>query len=171
MKTAFAALIMASIVLSVTSAAVADDSREQAPAAGQVPDAVMLPNTQSSGTIGGFRTPRRAAYCELQRVFADYYTDPWLYCWTPNDGFTLWLDAAARPRKSYDTDNKWNYASSLGLLPYGRSYWANADYRQGTGLARGKVLFRCRSRSTGLTCTNRAGHGFWLGRFRGYRLF
>jgi hypothetical protein len=22
-----------------------------------------------------------------------------------------------------------------------------------------------------LTCTNRAGHGWWLGRYKGYRLF
>ena len=33
------------------------------------------------------------------------------------------------------------------------------------------ALWRCVNRSTGLTCTNRAGHGFWLGRLRGSRLF
>jgi len=135
------------------------------------PAGVVVAIGQSSGTIGGFRTPGRAAYCEFQRVFADYYTDPWLYCWTPNDGFTLWLDVAGLPRKSYDTDNKWNYSGSVGLLGFGQNYWANANYKQGTGIGRGRVLFRCRSRSNGLTCTNRAGHGFWLGRFRGYRVF
>jgi hypothetical protein len=31
--------------------------------------------------------------------------------------------------------------------------------------------FWCISRRTGLTCVNRAGHGWWLGRVRGYRLF
>jgi hypothetical protein len=31
--------------------------------------------------------------------------------------------------------------------------------------------FRCTSRATGLTCVNRAGHGWWLGRFKGYWVF
>ena len=31
--------------------------------------------------------------------------------------------------------------------------------------------FWCTSRRTGLTCWNSAGHGWWLGRGRGYRLF
>jgi hypothetical protein len=133
--------------------------------------AVFVPSAQASGTIGGFRTPGRAAYCEFQRVYVDYYVDPWLYCWTPNDGFTLMLGVSGRPRKSYEVDNRWYYSTSVGLLRFGSNYWANASYQQGLGPGRGRVLFRCRSRSTGLTCTNRAGHGFWLGRYRGYRLF
>jgi hypothetical protein len=133
--------------------------------------AVTVPSAQASGTIGGFYTPGRAVYCELDRVFADVYTQPWLYCWTPNDGFTLWLGASGRPKKSYDIDNKWYHSGSVGLLRFGQNYWANADYQQGTRIGRGSVLFRCRSRSNGLTCSNRAGHGFWLGRYRGYRLF
>jgi Family of unknown function (DUF6636) len=31
--------------------------------------------------------------------------------------------------------------------------------------------FRCTSRPKGLTCANPSGHGFWLGRQRGFRLF
>lgn len=131
------------------------------------------PQAEASGTIGGFKTPARAAYCELQRVFADYYTDPWLYCWTPNDGFSLFLGVAGRPSKGYELESKWRYDASppLRLLRFGTSYWANASYRQGVGVGTGRVLFRCQSRSSGLMCENRGGHGFWLGRFRGYRIF
>jgi hypothetical protein len=31
--------------------------------------------------------------------------------------------------------------------------------------------WKCVSRATGLTCPNRAGHGWWLGRLRGSRPF
>jgi hypothetical protein len=31
--------------------------------------------------------------------------------------------------------------------------------------------FHCRYRRTGLTCRNRSGHGWWLGRRSGYRIF
>jgi len=31
--------------------------------------------------------------------------------------------------------------------------------------------FWCTSRRTGLLCWNRVGHGWWLGRYRGYRTF
>jgi len=129
---------------------------------------VLVPVTSASSTIGGFRSPTRAAYCELQRV---NYTPPYLYCWTPNDGFTLFLGSDGRPMKSYDIDNKWNYSGHGGLLRFGQNYWANAAYKQGVGAGRGVVLLRCASRTSGLTCRNRAGHGFWLGRFRGYQVF
>ena len=36
---------------------------------------------------------------------------------------------------------------------------------------RGTTVFICTSRRTGLTCSNRDRHGFWLGRYRGYRVF
>jgi hypothetical protein len=35
----------------------------------------------------------------------------------------------------------------------------------------GRLVFRCVSRRTGLTCTNARGHGWWIGRYHGYRLF
>jgi hypothetical protein len=35
----------------------------------------------------------------------------------------------------------------------------------------GRAAFRCVSRRTGLTCRNSRGHGFWIGRYRGYDLF
>jgi hypothetical protein len=31
--------------------------------------------------------------------------------------------------------------------------------------------FVCNSRSSGLTCQNARGHGWWLGRYVGYRVF
>lgn len=34
-----------------------------------------------------------------------------------------------------------------------------------------KLDYTCLSQRTGLTCKNRTGHGWWLGRFRGYRIF
>jgi len=82
-----------------------------------------------------------------------------LICWTPNDGFTVSMHRFDRPRRRYHKLNRSYYDPAPGrVLGFGQ-------------LAREPGCWTCVSRSSGLICTNRAGHGWWLGRFRGYRIF
>jgi hypothetical protein len=122
-----------------------------------------------------FYTPGKAAYCgSVQDITGDNvgYV-PWLYCWTPNDGFTIELrDTDRRPSARYVAKNRWHYEPSTRRLTYRQDWWLNRAGQEGTGTAGlGNVLIKCASRTSGLRCTNRHGHGFWLGRFRGFRLF
>lgn len=99
-----------------------------------------------------FRTPGEAAYCGRGDG-----ADIRLVCWTPNDGFTVTMGVRAKPRKMYLQGNRGYVQNQARVLRFGRTW------RGGS--------FVCRSRSSGLTCTNRRGHGWWLGRYVGYRLF
>jgi hypothetical protein len=103
--------------------------------------------------VADFKTPGGAAYCGITHGEAPYG----LICWTPNDGFTVSMRARSRAYKEYHRPNR-GYHDVVGqTLGFGQK-WAS-------------VGFRCVSRRTGLTCINRVGHGWWLGRYRGYRLF
>jgi hypothetical protein len=100
-----------------------------------------------------------------------------------DDGFTVWMRPNGIARKAYVEATRMRYADAYRRLTFrqnwwgsdlngaGRSYDLDERYREGTGSPRGTVQFVCKSRSTGPTCANRAGHGWWLGRFKGYRLF
>lgn len=99
-----------------------------------------------------FRTPGEAAYCGR-----DEFTGSHLICWTPNDGFTVSMGLRGTPRKSYVRGNRGFVQNQARLLYFGQTW------RGGS--------FVCRSRSTGLTCRNRRGHGWWLGRYVGYKIF
>jgi hypothetical protein len=101
-----------------------------------------------------FVTPRRAAYCGVSEGEAPHA----LICWTPDDGFTVAMGRRGRPTKGYDRQNKRYYEPTGRVLRFGQT-WKLAGY------------WRCTSRRSGLTCTNQAGHGWWLGRFSGYKLF
>ena len=77
---------------------------------------------------------------------------------------------ATLPPRPRDCDLDWGTVATLA--PAGRGQWgACVSDAVGPGavvLAYGKSInkapFRCTSRTTGLTCTNRAGHGFRLSR-------
>jgi hypothetical protein len=99
-----------------------------------------------------FRTPGEAAYCGR-----DEYRGTNLICWTPNDGFTVTMTLRESPGKTYRRGNRGFVQNLAPVLRFGRTW------RGGS--------FVCRSRTTGLTCVNRRGHGWWLGRYVGYRLF
>jgi len=127
-----------------------------------------------------FRTPQRAAYCEISpRNLAP--ENPVLACWTPNDGFTTYIahDSTSRDlRKRYEGRNlkRTPAGGRYPLLRFGKSFrWrcrtVSRSFADGCSSARGTTVFRCTSRSTGLTCVNRKRRGFWLGRFIGYRIF
>ncbi len=141
-------------------------------------------SARASHSVASFFTPNKAAYCKFHVPLGfDLKAPPVLECWTPNDGFTVAMRPRSAVRKAYVDDNKWRYARFIRRLTFKQDWWGSQTgdttdggvvvptYGEGTGSPRGTMLFRCRSRPTGLTCENRAGHGFWLGRFRGYRIY
>jgi hypothetical protein len=123
-----------------------------------------------------FHTPGKAAYCQVVPDITGGDAGPGyiapLECWTPNDGFSVRLSAyGGRPKYGYWSWNKKLYSRSP-LLGFGKSWWSNSTSKEGFDTSpRGTIHFRCISQASGLTCRNRKGHGFWFGRFRGYRLF
>jgi hypothetical protein len=124
-----------------------------------------------------FKTPGNAAYCYLALSLAP--ENPMLACWTPNDGFVASINhdttrgyagyGSARIFRAYTPPR-------YQVLGFGKSFnWrcrsVDASFAEGCSPTRGTIVFSCASRRTGLTCTNRDGHGFWLGRYRGYRVY
>jgi len=99
-----------------------------------------------------WKTPGEAAYCRVLGGPAR------IVCWTPNDGFTVTLYTTRRPEHFYYAGHR-DYYKAVRVLPFGY----RVSYGAGT--------IACRSTTGGLTCTNPAGHGFWLGRYHGYRVF
>jgi hypothetical protein len=95
-----------------------------------------------------FRTPGEAAYCGRSEGEAPVT----LICWTPNDGFTVSMSVRGSARKRYAVGNRGLVQNLAPVLRFGRSE------RLGS--------FVCHSRRSGLTCTNRRGHGWWLCRLR-----
>jgi hypothetical protein len=111
--------------------------------------------------FASFVTPDRAAYCGV-------WDGGYLMCWRPRDGLTLSMSRRGRPQRILDSNYRGYhdpesepvccYRRPSRVLPFGRSWARLRDWT-------------CVSRATGLTCTNRAGHGWWLGRKRGSQLF
>jgi hypothetical protein len=107
----------------------------------------------ASAAGANFVTPGAAAYCATDEDSGDY-----LVCWTPNDGFTVGMYWAGRSGKRYERANR-HYRTHAGrTLRFGQTW-------------RGSNGFTCVSTRNGLTCTNARGHGWWLGRYVGYRMF
>ena len=126
-----------------------------------VPTAPAPTPERSVGATTTFSTPRdssqryRAAYCRIQSPNAEAT----LYCWTPNDGYTLALTStgAAYRVRADETTNE-------DLTP--------DDYRVvGFGEETESSVFSCESDSSALTCRNPRGHGFRLPRYRGLPTF
>ena len=112
---------------------------------------VVAPTTAVASAA--FRTPGRAAYCGVTEGEPPFS----LICWTPNDGFTLAMGVHSRVSHAYDRMNR-GYNEPVRTLRFGQTWRVSGSWR-------------CTSRRTGLTCVNHAGHGWWLGRYRGYRTF
>ena len=102
--------------------------------------------------VSDFRTPKKAAYCGTGHGPGAAQ----LVCWTPNDGFTVRMSRRGKPKKRYLAANRGYYDYVGQVLGFGETWRSEG--------------FRCTSRRTGLTCRNKRNHGWWLGRFRGYRL-
>jgi len=108
---------------------------------------LVEPSPASAGV--DFRTPQGKAYCRTGQGAAV------LVCWTPNDGFTVRLGRSRPPSTGYVLRNQDHQPRVRRVLRFGERW-------RGSG-------FRCTSRRSGLTCRNRAGDGWWLGRRFGYR--
>ncbi len=102
-----------------------------------------------------FRTPGGAVYC------GESEGEPplTLICWRPADGLTAWMTRLGRSSFRIDRRNR-NHRDAVDppTLRYGRS-WREAGF------------WRCTSWSRRLTCTNLAGHGWWIGPEHGARRF
>jgi hypothetical protein len=108
----------------------------------------------SADAVSDFVTPRRAGYCAVSEGEPPLH----LVCWRPRDGLTFAMGQRGRATRRIAPDLRGYYDPSTGrLLRFGQT-WAIPRF------------WRCVSRPTGLTCTNRSGHGWWLGRRHGSRL-
>jgi len=129
----------------------------------------------ASHSFPSFFTPGKLAYCKLHKdLSGENSFTPYLNCWRPRDGFTVTLESTGRPLYGPLKENKGPVQSVVlasWLLRFGDTWWGNRRGEDGRGRGKGRVLFRCTSRTSGLTCRSISGHGFWLGRARGYRIF
>ncbi|HEX8073370.1 MAG TPA: nuclear transport factor 2 family protein [Thermoleophilaceae bacterium] len=113
------------------------------------------PTESATTALTSFRTPRdpdeefSAAYCRLKGG-----VNAVLYCWTPNDGYTLELREGAGYSRVPDDD-----------LNRGRAPGGGATLDFG---ARAKLApFTCTSSVSALSCVDGDGRGFRLPRYRG----
>lgn len=119
--------------------------------------AVLVP-AQAFAIAIYFGTPNNAVYCGMGPDSPHKRSQEYIHCFTPNDGFDVWMSRSGRPTASYVRAERGQYVQPYKRLAFGQS----------VSLLPG---FKCTSRATGLTCVNAQGHGWWLGRFKGYRLF
>jgi hypothetical protein len=150
---------------------------------------LMLQASAASAYTGvfpkpAFGTPGAAAYCAFLWTDPEN-SSPLIFCWTPDDGWSVSLNWRGRRRFTryytkppgivHDIGVLKGYAPRAVPLRFGgRFVYRSADpseldtcRRNGAGV----LAFTCTSRASGLTCVNAARHGFWIGRYRGFRLF
>ena len=99
-----------------------------------------------------FVTPRHTVDCTLAEA-----GPPTLACHRPRNGFLVWMRERGGVHAS--------------VRPPLRGFWKRGSFVLRFGETFRVAGFRCASRRTGLTCTNRDGRGWWLGREKGYRRF
>lgn len=99
--------------------------------------------TFQTGTDPGESAP--ATFCRIK--------PSGLYCWTPNDGFTLFLDGSGARRLRGDEPTNKDHVPNYSELSIGST-------RRAYG-------YTCVSATDGLTCQSRAGHGWDLPRYKG----
>jgi hypothetical protein len=109
-----------------------------------------------------FKTPGEAAYCRMEFVHGVFDA---FRCVTPNDGFWIRLTGLSKgtnvavvkgvSRAFHGYRNR-----AVRVLPFGREFFSSDAF-----------LITCWSRRSGLTCKHYDGLSFWLGRYRGYRIY
>ena len=116
----------------------------------------------ATGATSGFHTPQWAAQCVVEAHGKP--GDTTLLCWTPNDGFYVRMTPMGTVTKGYAQRFRgYRDTRRAGRL---RSFGQDWYHR-----SPGFNQYGCQSRSTGLTCGNHESHGWWLGRYKGYRIF
>ena len=122
--------------------------------------------------VPDFQTPGKTVYCGV----VEYHERPPGYvppftCWRPRNGFTVFLSPCRGAQTEWRRGNKGtSFIEAAHVLRFGQQWWWK-KWDSGIGTAPRGLFYWCFNRTTGLTCTNRAGHGFWLGRHRGVWLF
>jgi hypothetical protein len=109
----------------------------------------------AADTIWTFSTPSNAAYCgsNLPRSRSEEA----IHCYRPSDGLDLWIGRTGRPKAKYVPSERGKHVQTFYHRHFGQFFSING--------------INCLIRKTGLTCTNPANHGWWLGPTKGYRLF
>ena len=131
-----------------------------------------LLSAPAASAITEFRTPERTIYCGVVEAHEspEWFVPP-LTCWRPRNGFTVFLRARHAGRGEWNPRNRGADLFARDVLGHDDWYWATRS-QSGLGYrARERVAYRCFNRRTGLTCTNRLGHGFWLGTRSGVHFF
>ena len=102
---------------------------------------------------GDFKQPGGGVYCALNRGVPEVLT-----CWRAKTGLTLAM--TWRSRASFDTlrANRNTFEDFAPALRVGHTW----SFRS---------LFTCKMAANGLTCKNRAKHGWFMGRTDKYRIF
>jgi hypothetical protein len=113
-----------------------------------------LATASAATAVADFVTPGRAAYCGVSEGEPPLT----LICWRPRDGLTLDMTRRGHSHRRIYRPNRGVYDLAGRILSFGHR-WRFPRY------------WKCVSRATGLTCTNLKGHGWWLGRVRGSRVF
>jgi hypothetical protein len=121
--------------------------------------------------VPDFQTPGKTFYCGVVEAHEapPGYVPP-LTCWRPRNGFTVFLRALRGVRTEWNPRNKGAFQQAAHVLPFGQQWWWK-KWESGIGAAPRGLFYWCFNRTTGLTCANRVGHGFWLGRYQGVWLF
>ena len=117
--------------------------------------AAFLVTVADAAAVADFATPHTLAYCGVSQGEAPFR----LICWRPADGLTLDMTTRGRAKSHLDRLNRGYHDPAVGRV-----------LRFGQGWAR-RGRWACVSSSSGLTCSNASGHGFWIGRLRGSRVF
>ena len=94
----------------------------------------------------GFHTPKRAVFCRyaISRPLG-------LTCWRPRDGYTVAMHVYGKPITGFQYLNRHAYEDAAPTLRYGRMW---GSFR----------VIGCKSTQAGLTCKNRRGHGWTIGK-------
>jgi len=103
-----------------------------------------------------FSTPSNAAYCTTNHPRSP--SDEALHCYRPSDGLDLYLMRhGGRPRVKMVRSEQGKHPPVFVHRHFGQFQTING--------------ITCLIRESGLTCTNPANHGWWLGPTKGYRVF
>jgi hypothetical protein len=127
-------------------------------------------------TVQPFFRTSGGVYCGLDLDTLEP-SRPGILCWTPRDGLLVSIHHGEhRGDYGYQAHVKGLRPSGYAVLPLGHDFvWrcgsVDAFFAERCSTKRGLPIFRCASRRSGLTCRNRAGHGFWVGRNGNFSVF
>ena len=123
--------------------------------------ALFAPGRAEAAFEFGFKTPGGAAYCQLE---VENSSANAFRCFTPNDGWWIRFNRingnSPTVSKGYSARYRDFHPTGASLLAFGKD-WHSSD----------ADAVVCRSRSNGLTCKTYSGLSFWIGRYKGYRIF